>query len=102
MQVVESYEGGALCAVNGELRQIDTMLVGNQPPGTWLLTFVDTAREVLAPENAKEICMALDALQQAMQGAEHDFDHLFADLADREPQLPDFLRPPPDEPTTGT
>ena len=34
---------------------------------------------------------ALEALEMAMRG-ESDFEHLFADLIDREPQLPEHLR----------
>ena len=91
MQVV-SHEGGyALCEGMGEQRQVDTLLVGEQPVGSWLLVFLNSAREVLSEERAKQISDALQAVNMAMQG-ETGVSHLFADLADREPQLPPHLR----------
>ena len=75
----------------GEL-QIDLSLVGPQPAGTWLLVFLDAAREVIAPERAAVLDAALDALAAAEAGAT-DFSAFFADL-EREPRLPEFLRTP--------
>lgn len=91
MQVVERRGESALCVYRGELHQIDMMLVGEQPQGTWLLVFLDAAREVMSSEKAQQITDALEAMRLAMQG-ETDLDHLFADLVDREPKLPEFLR----------
>lgn len=89
-QVIESGEHFARChSRHGEIR-VDLSLVGEQPPGTWLLTFLDAAREIIDPERAATIESALDALQAAHAG-ETDFSAFFADL-DREPQLPEFLR----------
>ena len=49
-QVLECGEHYARCASrNGEVR-IDLSLVGQQQPGTWLLTFLDAAREVIDAE----------------------------------------------------
>jgi len=87
MQVVESHPGYALCDANGVTRRIDTMLLGEQPVGTWLLTFCDTAREVLSEEYAAQISAALQAVELVMQG-ETDVDHLFQDLLDRPPLFP--------------
>ncbi len=100
MQVVESQGSSALCESRGELRRIDTLLVGDQPVGTWLLTFLDTAREVLTSESAAQIADALQAVTMAMQG-ENGIDHLFRDLIDHEPELPDFLHDFSSEPTPG-
>ena len=66
---------------------VDLSLVGQQLPGTWLMTFLDAAREVIDAERATAIDAALDALDAAQSGAT-DFSAFFADL-DREPQLPD-------------
>ncbi len=89
-QVIESGEHFARCrSRSGELR-VDLSLVGAQPPGTWLLTFLDAAREIIPAERAVAVDAALDALAAAQSGAT-DFSAFFADL-DREPQLPDFLR----------
>ncbi|MES9874975.1 MAG: HypC/HybG/HupF family hydrogenase formation chaperone [Candidatus Sedimenticola sp. PURPLELP] len=91
MQVVESSTGQAWCEGMGERRLVDTLLVGEQPLGTWLLIFLNSAREVLTEENAEKIRNALQALNLTLQG-ETDIGHLFADLAEREPQLPEHLR----------
>lgn len=92
MQIIEQHGESALCAYRGQQSLVDMMLVGEQPIGSWVLVFLDTAREILSEQRAGQIADALQALQLAMQG-ETDIDHLFADLVDREPSLPDFLRP---------
>jgi len=93
VQVIECGEHFARCAGrNGEMR-VDLSLVGQQLPGTWLLTFLEAAREVIETERAAAINAALNALEAAHSG-ETDFSAFFADL-DREPQLPDFLRTQP-------
>lgn len=90
VQVIECGEHFARCSSrDGEVR-LDISLVGQQPPGTWLLAFLGAAREVIAAERAAAIDAALSALAAAEGGAT-DFSAFFADL-DREPQLPDFLR----------
>jgi len=91
MQVVESRGEQAVCLYRGQENLIDMMLVGEQPVGAWLLVFLDAAREVISEQRARQIGDALEAVRLAMAG-ENDFDHLFADLIDREPQLPDFLQ----------
>ncbi len=91
-QIIDCGEHFAQCMTrSGEVR-IDISLVGVQPAGTWLLTFLDAAREIIDPERAAAIDAALAALEAA-HGGETDFSAFFADL-DREPQLPDFLRTP--------
>lgn len=91
MQVIACLPGRAVCAGLGEQREIDMALVGEQAPGTWVLVFLDAAREVVSAEQAALISDALAALGQAMNGAA-DVDHLFPDLAGREPELPDHLK----------
>jgi hydrogenase expression/formation protein HypC len=68
------------------------VLVEEQPVGSWLLVFLDTAREVISAEAAARIADALKAVSLTMMG-ETGVDHLFADLVSREPPLPDFLQP---------
>ena len=93
MQVMEAAGDGAAWCVGREGRShIDMALVGPQPPGTWLLTFVGAAREVLDPEAAARTDAALDALEAVLQGDASSIDHAFADLVSREPQLPEHLR----------
>jgi len=92
MQVVETGSGYAWCEGLGQRRRIDTLLVGDQPAGTWLLTFLGSARELLCAEDAARISDAVRAVDLVMRG-ETAVDHLFSDLAAREPQRPDFIQP---------
>ncbi len=92
MQIVEPRQRYALCRGNGESREIDMALVGEQPEGAWVLVFLDAAREVISAGDAAKIAGALKALALVMQG-ETSVDHLFADLIGREPELPAHLKP---------
>jgi hydrogenase expression/formation protein HypC len=91
MQIVEPYDESARCSYLGQESLVDMMLVGPQPAGTWLLVFLDTAREVISEQKARQIADALAAMRLAMQG-DSQLDHLFADLVGREPTLPEFLK----------
>lgn len=92
MQIIETADGRALCQDHaGNAQWVDTLLVGDLPVNTWLLIFLGGAREVLSAEKARQISDALQAVNLAMQG-EVQVDHLFADLVDREPELPEFLQ----------
>lgn len=91
-QIVECSGGTALCKGRGGVRRIDIALVGEQPAGTWVLAFLDAAREVISAETARQIGDALEAVERALAG-DTAIDHLFADLIGREPQLPEHLRP---------
>ena len=81
MQVVSTGLGSALCAGRGERQRIDTLLVGDQPPGAWVLAFNGAARRVLTADEAARTNAALDALAAVMAG-ERDLDAYFADLVD--------------------
>ena len=91
MQVVECNGYVAHCQGRGGVRQLDLALVGEQLPGTWLLAFIDAAREVIDAETAARINAALDGLEAVMAG-ETDISRHFADLVDRAPELPPHLR----------
>jgi hydrogenase assembly chaperone HypC/HupF len=91
MQVIRHEGVFAICQGRGEARRLNMSLLGEQQPGTWVLAHLEWAREVLSAEEAARILDALDALERVMQGGT-DIDGLFADLAGREPQLPEFLR----------
>ncbi|EKV30752.1 Hydrogenase maturation protein HupF/HypC/HoxL [Caenispirillum salinarum AK4] len=69
---------------------LDLRLVGEQPAGGWVLGFLGAAHSVLTAEEAAQVADALEAVTLVQQG--HPVDHLFADLVDREPELPDFLK----------
>jgi hydrogenase expression/formation protein HypC len=91
MQVVDCNGYVALCHGRGGQRRIDLALVGEQAPGTWLLCFIDAAREVIDAESAARINAALDGLEAVMAG-ETDISAHFADLFERTPELPPHLR----------
>lgn len=95
MQVIASDEHGATVRAHDGERRIDMLLVGPQPPGTWVLEFHGAARRVLTAEEAAQTLDALAALDAALNDPSDSgaIDALFADLVDREPQLPEHLRP---------
>jgi len=68
-------------------------LIGPQPVGTWMLVHLGAARSVLSAEDADRVADALLAIEAVQRG--EDIDHLFADLTDREPELPPHLRTKP-------
>ena len=89
MSVVESDGFTALVSRGHETRRVSVLLVGAQPAGTRLLIHIDSAVRVLDPDEAEAIDRALEGLAAALDG--RAFDHLFADLIDREPELPAHL-----------
>lgn len=91
MRVLECGAVWAWCEDGGERQQVDMQLVGPQPAGSWVLVFLGAAREVLDEERALRVRDALSAMQAVLAGA--PIDHLFADLIEREPRLPDHLQP---------
>lgn len=82
------------CAPAGdhsETRSVNTGLLEQPPrPGDWLLVHVDVAIRPLDPDEARQISDALSAVTLAAAG--EPFEHLIADLVDREPELPAHLR----------
>ena len=82
MQVVEARGFHALCVGRSGEELVNMMLIGPQPPGTWVLNFLGSAREVLSEEDAHNADRALDALAAVMNGAESiDSDHYFPGLS---------------------
>lgn len=96
---MEGTEGGttALCQGRNGVERIDTLITGELEPGQWILSFLGAAREVIDAERATQIADALTALESIQHG-EGNIEALihagFADLVEREPQLPEFLRSP--------
>lgn len=84
--------GAALCTAAGEpSRAVDTSLLDGLPRvGDWLLVHVNIAVRALSALEARQISDALLAVEAAAAG--QPFEHLLADLIEREPQLPDHLR----------
>jgi hydrogenase expression/formation protein HypC len=91
MRVIESGAVWAWCDDGVERQRVDMQLVGPQPPGSWVLVFLGAAREVMGETQALQVRDALAAMRAALAG--ESVDHLFADLVDREPTLPEHLRP---------
>jgi len=94
MRVTETGEAAVWCEARdgGRRERINMLLVGDQAPGTWVLTFQGSALRVITPEEAEQTSDALLALAQTMGGDTSQLDALFADLVNREPLLPPHLQ----------
>jgi hydrogenase expression/formation protein HypC len=68
MQVQSVEPGFAWTSGRGERRRVSLALVGDCEPGQWLLVFLDSARERIDAERAREIDAALELLEAAMAG----------------------------------
>jgi len=90
MTIVETDGVSALCEFRGELRRVSVLLLSRPPVGAKVLVFVDTAIRLLDDEEARLIADAIEGVSAALNG--EDCDRFFADLIDREPQLPEHLR----------
>jgi hydrogenase expression/formation protein HypC len=83
MMIIEQREFSALCRGRNGEKVIETMLIGPQPQGTWILKHMGSAREVISAEEAGKIEAALEAVDNLARGeADVDIDSYFADLAD--------------------
>lgn len=91
MRVIEADGFTARCAAAAGEHVIDICLTSGARPGDWLMVFLGAAREIISEDTALATIDALAALDMAMRG-ETGFDHLFADLIGREPELPDHLK----------
>jgi len=81
VQVIEPGELMALCRGRNGEEQVNMMLIGAQPMGTWVLNFLGSAREVISAEDAQNIDKALDGLSAIMRGdSDLDVDHYFPGL----------------------
>lgn len=91
MRVLAVSGEAARCAdaQGRETAAIDLSLIDDVTPGTWLLTFLGAAREVIDDERARQVNAALDGVRAAMAG--DALDAAFADITEREPSLPPHL-----------
>ncbi len=64
---------------HGQRERLNMMLVGPQPPGTWVLSSLGFAREVVEAEQLVLIEEALEALAASLEG-DYDAERYFADL----------------------
>jgi len=63
----------------GQRERINMMLLGPQPVGTWVLTSLGLAKEVVEPEQLALIEEALTALAASLDG-DYDAGRYFQDL----------------------
>jgi hydrogenase expression/formation protein HypC len=80
-QVIEVGDFVARCRTRNGEEPINMMLTGPQPEGTWLLTFLGSAREVISADDARQIDLALDGLSAIMSNEQEiDVDQYFPGL----------------------
>jgi hydrogenase expression/formation protein HypC len=91
MLIVAAEATLAVCEGRGRREQIDLALVGEQPVGTWILAYQGSAVRTMTPDEAAQTSAALDALDAVLAGSDN-VDAFFADLIDREPELPPHLK----------
>lgn len=84
MQVVSWHGEGDFAWVErmGRREQVNMMLVGPQPVGTWVLTALGLAREVVEADRLLQIEDALEALDAALAG-DYDPALFFQDIPPR-------------------
>ncbi len=81
VQVIKPGEFVSTCRGRNGEEQVNMMLIGQQPAGTWVLNFLGSAREVLSEKDAENIDRALDGLSAIMSGeANVDIDKYFPDI----------------------
>ena len=68
VQVIEAGDCVALCrGLNGD-EHVNMMLIGDQPVGTWVLSYLGSARRVLDESEAMDINRALADLRALILG----------------------------------
>lgn len=70
----------ATCEGRNGREEVNMMLIGDQEPGTWVLNFLGSAREVMTADDAAKMDSALDALAAIANGEDVDIDSYFPDL----------------------
>ncbi len=89
--MIKSCDGIAGEAVEGDITYvIDLSLTGPLEPGTWVLSFLGAAREVIGADEAQKITKALGGLRNLMEG--RALGDAFADLEETGPRLPPHLQ----------
>jgi hydrogenase expression/formation protein HypC len=91
MCIVSVGDGIAIAERRGVRERIDVMLLDAPAVGSWILVFQGSAVRGMSAEEARATESALQALEAALAG-ETDFERFFADLVDREPELPAHLK----------
>lgn len=68
VKIIEAGEFMSICQGRNGKEQINMMLIGSQPVGTWVLSFLGSARQVLSETEAAHINQALDGMAAIMSG----------------------------------
>ncbi len=85
VKIIESGEFVSICTGRNGEEQVNMMLLGKQPVGTWVLNFLGSAREVLTENDARNIDKALDGLTAIMSGeSDVDIDSYFPDIREQQ------------------
>lgn len=80
VQVIEAGELVSVCRGLNGVEEVNMMLIGSQPVGTWVLNFLGSAREILSEKDAFDINRALQSLQAIRTGSgEFDADVFFSE-----------------------
>ena len=87
MKIVSDGEPRPWGEGRGVRQQLDVMLIGEQPKGTWVLASRGSAVRVITADEAARTNDALDALEAVLAGATN-LDAYFTDLIDRDHTLP--------------
>jgi len=80
VQVIKEGEFMSLCKGRNGEEQVNMMLIGPQPVGTWVVNFLGSAREIISEDDAINLDKALDGMLELMTGNEIDVDHYFPDM----------------------
>ena len=80
VKIIQSGEFVSLCQGRNGQENVNMMLIGAQPEGTWVLNFLGSAREVLSEQDALNIDKALDGLSAIMGGDDVEVKDYFPDL----------------------
>ncbi len=80
VKIIQSGEFVSLCKGRNGEENINMMLIGAQPEGTWILNFLGSAREVLSEQEAVNIDKALDGLSAIMSGEDIEVKDYFPDM----------------------
>lgn len=91
MKIVSCAHGMALAEGRGQTERLNMLMVGELPPGSWVLAFQGAALRPMTAQEAAQTDAALDALAAVLAGGDNTDAH-FRDLIDREPQLPAHLQ----------
>ncbi|HLP97429.1 MAG TPA: HypC/HybG/HupF family hydrogenase formation chaperone [Sideroxyarcus sp.] len=67
MRVLESDGVSALCEGRGAVQRINLLMVGDCPPGSWVLSFLGYARQRIGEDDAARMNEALDGLEAALR-----------------------------------